>query len=233
MFLHYGYNSKNNRQSFELLINKCSDQLYQIQCASDNEIQLLLNQLIFTVYVVEKKVNFKKAVNANPFETSLKFFQQFMVSLDDYRDNNNFIVSNNVIYTKNRYLSLGLIVQKSYDIVEKPNWYSKKAQFNTMTVTTDGKSYKTVRLQVLAGIYFFLSNELILQERQLYNYMMFLGQLGGIFGLIISVLKFIVEPVRFNFDLAKIIQILYFKKNNKKIAQTQKKKFKKIKRSLA
>jgi len=31
-----------------------------------------------------------------------------------------------------------------------------------MTVTTDGKSYKTVRLQVLAGIYFFLSNELIL-----------------------------------------------------------------------
>jgi len=34
---------------------------------------------------------------------------------------------------------------------------------------------------------------------------MFLGQLGGLMGLIISILRFVVTPIKFNFDLAKII----------------------------
>jgi len=41
-------------------------------------------------------------------------------------------------------------------------------------------------------------------------------------GLIVSITKFIIEPIKFNFDLAKIIQILYFKNNNREIANQMK-----------
>ena len=46
--------------------------------------------------------------------------------------------------------------------------------------------------------------------------MKFLSQLGGLIGIIVAGLKFIVEPIIFNFDLAKVIQIIYLKKKNRK-----------------
>jgi len=58
---------------------------------------------------------------------------------------------------------------------------------------------------MLLGMYFFLSNEVVVHEKHAYSYIMFLAELGGVLGLFISVMKFVVEPVKFNYDLAKII----------------------------
>jgi len=41
-------------------------------------------------------------------------------------------------------------------------------------------------------------------------------------GLIISIMKFIIQPIKFNFDLAKIIEIIYLKKKNKNTAYVEK-----------
>ena len=49
-------------------------------------------------------------------------------------------------------------------------------------------------------------------ERQLYDYVIFLSEVGGLFGIIIAIMKFMIEPIIFNFDLAKIMKIMYFKK---------------------
>ena len=65
-------------------------------------------------------------------------------------------------------------------------------------------------------MYFFMSHEVIIHERQLFTYLKFLSQLGGLMGIIIAIVKFIVNPIIFNFSLAKIIEIIYLKKKSKK-----------------
>ena len=68
LLLENEYNSKKDRKSFELLINKCSNDL-NLNCASDKDIDILLDNIFFTVNFVKSDVNFKKEINQDPFET--------------------------------------------------------------------------------------------------------------------------------------------------------------------
>ena len=86
-----------------------------------------------------------------------------------------------------------------------------------MNLSQDGVNYKTKKIQVLSGTYFFLTNEAIIYERHLYDYILFLSEIGGLFGIVMTIMKFMIKPIKFNFDMAKIIKITYFKNYNKNV----------------
>ena len=125
------------------------------------------------------------------------------------------------MYRKSRFLSIlkKREVEKYYEIVQKSIWYSNSKNYNSINVSEDGVNYKFKKVQILSGVFYFLSNDGSISEMQLYDYILFMSEIGGLLGIIVAVVKFIIEPIIFNFDIAKIIQIIYFKQRNKKQCQ--------------
>ena len=132
LFVMNSYNSKDHRKSFELLITKCSNNTGINRCADDKQIQVLLKELVFSIYFVHKKVNLKSKIYHEPFEVQFSLYGQFMLNLNNYRDCNILITENRIYYKTNRLADLKTYTKKIYDLRLQPEWYSHDAYFNVM-----------------------------------------------------------------------------------------------------
>ena len=141
-----------------------------------------------------------------------------MISPDRYRDNNNFIPHSEIWYKNTRFYESKMQVERCFNIRQMPVWYQDHPRYSKINRTIDGQNYNETRLHLLAGTYFYLSNKVDVTERQLFSYVELMEQLGGLLGLIASILKFVIEPIKLNCDIAKTIQIIYFKKKNRHLS---------------
>lgn len=96
--LRNGYTSSKNRRSFNVQAALCDE---GPDCAPREDIAFLLDKLYFTFYVVEDNIQFGD-LGEKPFLTVNKFHSQFQLSIDKYRDNNNFIKINKATTTESR-----------------------------------------------------------------------------------------------------------------------------------
>jgi len=69
-----------------------------------------------------------------------------MLKLDNYRDTNNFIVHNHVIYDKSRYMDLGQDKEMNFDIQSYPSWYSNRPKISTVNISSDDKNYEILKI---------------------------------------------------------------------------------------
>lgn len=81
--------------SFEIIA--CNDEFIP-DCKNESEIRSLLDHLVITQYFVTEGVDFKNEENfgKRPITNELRFYQQFQLNFDLYRDNNNFVRQNKV-----------------------------------------------------------------------------------------------------------------------------------------
>jgi hypothetical protein len=98
------YRSKTDRVSMVVVISPCSRERGG-DCFQEDRINQLLERIYFTFYQFEataqlRNVNYPKA---NPVSFSLKFKQQFTISLNGWYDQNLFVRYNKVETQDNRY----------------------------------------------------------------------------------------------------------------------------------
>jgi hypothetical protein len=84
------YDDNDNRNSFSLEIYKCS--AMNPNCRSDAEISKMLKHLMFNTYTLKEKAKYNPPLGESPLFGVDEFHSQFMLSLDSYRDNNNFLI---------------------------------------------------------------------------------------------------------------------------------------------
>ena len=122
--LHYmvknSYSNTTERDSFSIEIRKCLGD----HCKNETEINSFLLDFYFTQYVLTRKIRFNSNnYGLEPIQTIDRFFAQFQVSLDRYRDNNN-DVRINYVSTKDKR---GNFMQQPLtwtfiDITQNPAW---------------------------------------------------------------------------------------------------------------
>ena len=84
-----------------------------------------------------------------------------------------------------------------------------------MNLSMDGQKYDYMDVHLMCGMYFFLDDEISIDERQLYSFFEIISELGGLISIFYAFIKIIVEPITMNYDIKKIISLYYLKKRNK------------------
>jgi len=69
-----------------------------------------------------------------------------------------------------------------------PAWNSVTPKFAIENITTDGKTFKLTKSEVLHGTYFFLSEQRIIHSREVYNIIDLLSEFGGFYALLSKLL---------------------------------------------
>ena len=119
------------RQSFSVEIIKCNREINK-WCKNDSDISKLLKQFYFTYYIVQQRVEFvDDNLNQNPLITQNLFHSQFVLNLDRYRDNNNFLRVNNVETNDHRWNFVARENEYEFvDYVMNPIWESSSEYWN-------------------------------------------------------------------------------------------------------
>ena len=177
------YSNMTFRQSFSVEIMKCHNET-DGTCKEDSDIKLFLKQFSYTFYTLQERVNFvDENYNKYPLVTQNSFHSQFVLNLDQYRDNNNFVRINEVETNDNRLNIFANPKDYSFmDFTVNPTWIGFSEAWPVDNVTRDGGvSWKEKESQlILFGSYFFMSEERVVHHRQLQNIMQVLADFGGI-----------------------------------------------------
>ena len=92
-----GYSNKKERISFSIQAVLCNTKAGET-CASNENLDLFLESMYFTMYVLEETIAFgqKENIGKKPISVTDKFHSQFQLNRLKYKDNNNFIQFNDV-----------------------------------------------------------------------------------------------------------------------------------------
>ena len=206
LMLQNGYTA-NDRISFSVEIVSC---MQGSSCHNETEVKNLFSEIAFTKHIIRKQVDFNKEVTQGmqPTIVYIQFFQQFMIEIDRYIDNNNFL-RKNVIETKNNIVSslLDNYEFSYYDVIQKPTWSVRQRFFNKNHLTTyDGINYSLQDRQIYYGCFFFLNNEMLVHEKQVYTVAQFISEIGGLFSIVFTVIELIIAPIIYRFNIGHIIK---------------------------
>ena len=106
--LKNNYTNKEDRISFSFEVIKCNKE-YDDSCKSDEEIDIVLQQIYFTFFILDNNVVLANPdkIGYNPITTHERFYSQFKLQLGSYRDNNNFYNYNKVTTNDNKWWPFG------------------------------------------------------------------------------------------------------------------------------
>ena len=211
------YSNNFERQSFSIEIHACNKH-YNPNCKEEPEIEQLLKYLYFTMYTVQAKVQFvnQKDPAASPMIFSDEFHSQFQLSIETYRDNNNFLRHNSVQTSDNRLFFLAEPkIYQFIDNVAMPVWVGTSRHIwrrNTTWMAQPELGYTVYDHHVIFGAYFFYSQERLEHSRQAFTFVNILAEIGGLFECFILVFGSIALIINDKLMIAKYIRMLYFKK---------------------
>ena len=137
-----GYTNSNERISFSVQVVNCSD-----NCESKEKVAQVMKQVYFTLYTVQERINFGKGdknYGQKPTSVIDTFQSQFMLDVDKYIDNNNFLRYNEATTFDYRYSAYRIPkVYQFFDLTANPVWTGEKISgvYNT---TKDFKTYEDV-----------------------------------------------------------------------------------------
>lgn len=137
------YTNRTNQKSFSIEMVACSN--LTGSCKGEDEIRKFLRSFYFTFYTVHERVEFKDDnLMKNPMSSKSNFHSQFMLDLDKYRDNNNFIRINDVTTNDNRYSfnSLGEMQYRHIDLIINQPWEGPSEVWTINATRDHGKTYK-------------------------------------------------------------------------------------------
>ena len=194
-------------------VRKCSEEIDNVKCASDPQIEKLLDQLVFTMYfttgvaVLGETKNYGK----NPIKPTDQFYQQFQLNLKSYRDNNNFVTTHHVRTNDNRFNVFSPYKEFEYTKIRQgPVWIGKPYFSKARTTYDGGKTFRVEKSQIIYGAYIFLSSDGTEEERDAFNILDFLSELGGIMDIILFTWVILAQNENEDTMLKQILQALYF-----------------------
>lgn len=139
------------------------------------------------------------------------FHSQFLLNYDQYRDNNNFVRYNTLKFTINRWsLAPAEFVNEYLDMVAYPNWVGERVSMTINCSRDGGSSWKNEELQLLFGIYFFLSDDRVEHYKILANITEVIAIIEGVASLLFMFIKIIPQYINYKQIEAKTIRNCYF-----------------------
>jgi hypothetical protein len=186
-------------------------------CVDLKDQKAFFSKFHFTLYTLVGRAEHHKDPNRESVTTKSIFHSQFMLNLDQYRDNNNFMRINTVEVQKNRWLGtfLAARVYKFLDYTINPVWIGFSNDW-TQFVSRNGIDFKPENQKMIFGSYFFLSDETILHTMKAYDVLSILSDFGGI----VEIFIFIFSTFCFRYNaqnlLIKSIRAVYFEKEKNK-----------------
>lgn len=93
------YSNHNDRKSFNVQVALCDNSTSPVPCAPIEDTIYLLNQLMFSFYVLEDTIEFG-SIKKKPYKTVNTFHSQFQLDYEKYLDNNNYVKFNRAFTTE-------------------------------------------------------------------------------------------------------------------------------------
>ena len=136
---------------------------------------------------MDENVEFGNPANIGkrPIRVSDTFHSQFQLARAVYRDSNNFLEYNKVTTRDSRLLPYIQDNYKFLKLEKGPVWTSSSYTLHHR-LTDDGIHFREVEEDILFGTYFFLSNVKTEHQRNLFNFVSLLSQLGGIYATLFA-----------------------------------------------
>ena len=99
-----------------------------------------------------------------------------------------------------------------YDYTANAPWNGSPMTWNDINVSTDqGTTWSNLpRTQTLFGAYFFVSTDQVNYHFDVFNIIYLAQSIGGIFGLLLAMFRFIGEYINHELVLAKFIRSLFY-----------------------
>ena len=121
-----GYSNR-DRSSFSVEISICN----QNECESHEKIQAMLDEMMFTLYYLNEDIEYASVENQGEITMVMSdmFLSQFTLNVDQYRDNNNFLILNKLNAAEGRYTPLvpqTHITKKFFQLRSRPPWTGKR-----------------------------------------------------------------------------------------------------------
>ena len=151
-----------------------------------------------------------------PLVTQSKFHSQFMLDPLIYKDQNNYLIINNVEVSDNRFAIFDNSEEfKFVDHISNQMWLGKSAVWAINSTRDDGLTFRIENQLNMQAYYFFMSNQRVKHSRSVYTLIKVMSDFGGM--IQIFTLLFTWSCTAFNDRqfLAKMIRALYFKDNSK------------------
>ena len=135
-----------------------------------------------------------------------------MLSYEKYRDNNNFLRINSGSHSDQRFNTFaGSEDYRFVDYTVGPNWEGKYLIDFRNTSTDSGKTWKDEQVYQLFGCFFFLSEDQIIHNKNMYTIVDLLSDFGGLYStFVLTVFYFIGSQVNQHYIMGKFIRSLYY-----------------------
>ena len=133
---------------------------------------------------------------ADLLEMQQLFHSQFQLSLDKYRDNNNFIRHNSLKFNIDRWsLSPQEYVQEFLDYVAFPPWIGPSYYWTIRVSRDGGKTDKEEQHLMLFGCYFFLSDDKVEQFKLVSKITEIIAIMSGLTTLLFHASRIVVKAI--------------------------------------
>ena len=148
----------------------------------------LLKNLEFTLFTLVDRVEFQDNQEANdePFVTKENYVGRFMVSRDVYREQKNFIRINRV---EDSYSRLPFSNSKEYKRVDfqRDETVTGVPAIETRKVIShdEKKQWEVKNVKLLCNLQFYLSDDFVLHNRNLYSWLDLIEDFGGFYQMFI------------------------------------------------
>ena len=168
-----------------------------------------MDKLYFTFYVVEDNIQFGE-MGQKPYLTVNKFHSQFQLTVDTYRDNNNFIKINKATTTESRN-PLNSKPKDYYFVnsIINPVWISSTMKPPQNISDDGGKTFKVDSEELIFASYFFLSDVQVIHKLNRYDLFSFLSEIGGLLNTLILSISFFMITYNGKATAISIIQNMY------------------------
>lgn len=201
------------RKSFSLQIIACSP-LRNKHCKNQDEVKSIFGSFMFTVYNLVQRIEFfsQNSEERERILTHNHFKEQFQLSSQEYRDNNNFIRINWVEITESGFgfSDDSSITKKFYDQLSNPVWIGQPIVNYEMASRDGGRTFNMENIQEFWGSFYFMSDDAKMHYRTIYGYSDLLTDIGGLFEIVFFILMMVLTPLNNMRFFNKAIRSVYF-----------------------
>jgi hypothetical protein len=140
---------------------------------------------VYNMFVLQERAELGRTGTTNMMKTQLIFHSQFLLSYDQYRDNNNFVRHNALKYTINRWSLAPEEYNNEYlDFEPFPNWIGDTFHWPLNSTRDGGLTWKMEEFHMVFGVYFFLSEDKVERFKMLSNITEVIAIMEGVSSLV-------------------------------------------------